>query len=67
MSYHPLMEAIENLRQAMDADPAGGTKVDAFGVTPFHILALSQIPNFSLFQALLWISFAQGTSLDRLQ
>jgi hypothetical protein len=27
--------------------------VDAFGMTPFHILALSQTPNLSLFQALM--------------
>jgi hypothetical protein len=37
----------------MDADPAAGTNVDAFGMTPFHILALSQTPNLSLFQALM--------------
>jgi hypothetical protein len=49
-SYYPLMEAMENLRQSMDADPAAGNKVDAFGMTPFHILALSQTPNLSLFQ-----------------
>jgi hypothetical protein len=52
-SYYPLMEAMENLRQSMDADPAAGNKVDAFGMTPFHILALSQTPNLSLFQALM--------------
>jgi hypothetical protein len=52
-SYYPLTEAMENLRQAMDADPSAGTKVDAFGMTPFHILALSQTPNLSLFQELL--------------
>jgi hypothetical protein len=54
-SYYPLMEAMENLRQSMDADPAAGNKVDAFGMTPFHILALSQTPNLSLFQALVKI------------
>jgi hypothetical protein len=54
-SYYPLMEAIQNLRQSTDADPGAGTKVDAFGMTPFHILALSQTPNFSLFQALVKI------------
>jgi hypothetical protein len=37
----------------MDADPSAGTKVDSLGMTPFHILALSQIPNISLFQALM--------------
>jgi hypothetical protein len=52
-SYYPLMEAMENLRQSMYADPAAGNKVDAFGITPFHILALSQTPNLSLFQALM--------------
>jgi hypothetical protein len=52
-SYYPLTEALENLRQSMDADPSAGTKVDSFGMTPFHILALSQTPNLSLFQALL--------------
>jgi hypothetical protein len=44
---------MENLQQNMDADPSAGTKVDSFGMTPFHILALSQTPNLSLFQALL--------------
>jgi hypothetical protein len=34
----------------MDADPGAGTNVDAFGMTPFHILALSQTPNLSLLQ-----------------
>jgi hypothetical protein len=52
-SYYPLMEAMENLRQSMDADPAAGNKVDAFGMTPFHILASSQTPNLSFFQALM--------------
>jgi hypothetical protein len=54
-SYYPLTEAMENLRQNMDADPSAGTKVDSLGMTPFHILALSQIPNLSLFQALLQV------------
>jgi hypothetical protein len=52
-SYYPLNEAMENLRQSMDADPGAGTKVDAFGMTPFHILALSQTPNLFLFQPLM--------------
>jgi hypothetical protein len=52
-SCYPLMEAMENLRQSMDADPAAGNKVDACGMTPFHILALSQTPNFFLFQELM--------------
>jgi hypothetical protein len=52
-SYYPLTHALENLRQSMDADPSAGTKVDSFGMTPFHILALAQTPNLSLFQALM--------------
>jgi hypothetical protein len=52
-SYYPLTEAMENLQQNMDADPSAGTKVDSFGMTPFHILALSQTPNLPLFQAML--------------
>jgi hypothetical protein len=52
-SYYPLMEAMKNLRQSMYADPAAGNKMDAFGMTPFHILALSQTPNLSLFQELM--------------
>jgi hypothetical protein len=52
-SYYPLAEAMENLRQTMDADPSAGSKLDAFGMTPFHILALSQTPSLSLLQELL--------------
>jgi hypothetical protein len=52
-SYYPLTEAMENLQQNMDADPSACTKVDSFGMTPFHIVALSQTPNLPLFQALL--------------
>jgi hypothetical protein len=43
-SYHSLTEVVDNM--VMDASL--GTKVDAFGMTPFHILALSQTPNLSL-------------------
>jgi hypothetical protein len=52
-SYYPLTEAMENLQQNMDVDPLAGTKVDSFGMTPFHILALSQTPNLYPFPALL--------------
>jgi hypothetical protein len=52
-SYHLLTQTMENLRRSMDADPGTGTNVDAFGMTPFHILALSQTPNLSLFQILM--------------
>jgi hypothetical protein len=56
-SYHPLTEAMDNLRQVVGADPSAGSKVDAFGMTPFHILALAQTPNFSLFQELLKVLY----------
>jgi hypothetical protein len=52
-SYYPLKEVMKNLRQTMDGDPSAGTKVDAFGMTPFHILALSQTPDLHLFQELI--------------
>jgi hypothetical protein len=55
-SYYPLTEAMENLRQSMDVDPSAGTKVDSYGMTPFHILALSQTPKLFLFQALLKVN-----------
>jgi hypothetical protein len=55
----------------MDADASGGTKVDAFGMTPFHILELSQTPNLSLLQELLKVYKVDIThtraSLDRPQ
>jgi hypothetical protein len=54
-SYYPLTEAMDNLKQAMYADARHGTKVDAFGMTPCHILSLSQTPNLSLLQILLKI------------
>jgi ankyrin repeat protein len=44
---------MEKLRKSIDADPSAGTKVDSLGMTPFHILALSQRPLISLFQELL--------------
>jgi hypothetical protein len=59
-SYYPLTEAMENLRQSMDADPSAGNKLDSLGMTPFHILALSQTPKHSLFQALLAVYKVDG-------
>jgi hypothetical protein len=52
-SYYPLTETMEKLRTSIDAVPSAVRKMDYFGMTPFHILALSQRPNLSLFQALL--------------
>jgi hypothetical protein len=51
-SYYPLTEALENLREVMYYDTSDANKLDSFGMTPFHILALSQTPNLHLFQEL---------------
>jgi hypothetical protein len=51
-SYYPLTKALENLRETMLHDTSAANKLDYFGMTPFHILALSQIPNIHLFQEL---------------
>jgi hypothetical protein len=59
-SYYPLTVAMENLREIMDADPSAGNKLDSLGMTPFHILALSQTPKHSLFQALLTVYKVDG-------
>jgi hypothetical protein len=47
-SYHPLAEAMDNLRQVLGADPSAGAKVDAFGMTPLHILALPRTAEGTL-------------------
>jgi hypothetical protein len=62
-SYYRSTEALENLRQAMNADPSACTKVDSFGMTPFHILALAQTPSLALFQEL----FLKVNKVDSIQ
>lgn len=51
-SYHPTDQVLANLHQIKNSDAAAGYKTDSFGMTPFHILALSAKPNLDLFQAL---------------
>eukprot|EP00980_Cylindrotheca_fusiformis_P020890 scaffold7902_cov129-Cylindrotheca_fusiformis.AAC.7 len=53
-SYYSLDEAMANLHDLMDPDPLAATKqVDAFGMTPLHILSLSQTPNMSMLLAVI--------------
>jgi hypothetical protein len=44
----------------MDANPSAGNKLDSLGMTPFHILAFTQSPKHSLFQALLTVYKVDG-------
>eukprot|EP00526_Cylindrotheca_closterium_P009662 CAMPEP_0113638556 /NCGR_PEP_ID=MMETSP0017_2-20120614/20202_1 /TAXON_ID=2856 /ORGANISM="Cylindrotheca closterium" /LENGTH=419 /DNA_ID=CAMNT_0000549677 /DNA_START=234 /DNA_END=1490 /DNA_ORIENTATION=+ /assembly_acc=CAM_ASM_000147 len=52
-SYHTLRDNIDSIRQIAKANPAACSKVDFLGMTPLHILALSQRPWLNLFQELL--------------
>eukprot|EP00980_Cylindrotheca_fusiformis_P022644 scaffold9523_cov103-Cylindrotheca_fusiformis.AAC.21 len=53
-SYHPLAETMKKLRNILDANPSAGTsKVDRFGMTSLHVLALAQSPNLSMLLALI--------------
>eukprot|EP00980_Cylindrotheca_fusiformis_P017698 scaffold5553_cov102-Cylindrotheca_fusiformis.AAC.3 len=48
-SYHSSEDAMVQLRRLMDEDPLAATiQVDEFGMTPLHILSLSQIPNLDM-------------------
>lgn len=51
-SYYPVSETLENLQQIL-LEGASMNAVDFMGMTPFHILALSQTPNVRLLEALL--------------
>lgn len=52
-TYDPQTELIQKLMHALERDSSVCTKVDIFGMTPFHILALSAEPNCELFEKLL--------------
>lgn len=49
-SYHSITETMAELQKIMSTSPSCGA--DLFGMTPFHILALSTRPNIEIFQAL---------------
>eukprot|EP00980_Cylindrotheca_fusiformis_P001210 scaffold328_cov130-Cylindrotheca_fusiformis.AAC.24 len=53
-SYYPLAETMEKLKILLEADPLGATaQLDAFGMTPLHILLLTEKPEPSLLRALI--------------
>eukprot|EP00980_Cylindrotheca_fusiformis_P022910 scaffold9915_cov110-Cylindrotheca_fusiformis.AAC.1 len=53
-SYHSPQDAMVQLRGLMDENPlAATTQVDKFGMTPLHILSLSQIPNLDMLLAVM--------------
>jgi hypothetical protein len=54
-SYHSSSDLMEKLRQIMTLDPRAAHEIDDFGMTPFHILALSAAPNIDFFQKLLHV------------
>eukprot|EP00980_Cylindrotheca_fusiformis_P025917 scaffold14886_cov108-Cylindrotheca_fusiformis.AAC.5 len=52
-SYHPPSRTMGQLQRLLDADPMAAAKVDTFGMTPLHVLALSHTPNQDMLLALL--------------
>eukprot|EP00980_Cylindrotheca_fusiformis_P011238 scaffold2576_cov116-Cylindrotheca_fusiformis.AAC.4 len=53
-SYYSVEEAMVKLGDLLDEDPLSvTTQADAFGMTPLHILSLSQIPNMSMLLAVM--------------
>ena len=61
--HRPLETNLENLNQAIRLDPTSAEKADTFGMTPFHILALSAKPSLDIFQSLL-IPSQSNNALD---
>eukprot|EP00980_Cylindrotheca_fusiformis_P020516 scaffold7572_cov118-Cylindrotheca_fusiformis.AAC.5 len=55
-SYHSSEDAMVQLRSLIDEDPIAATRqVDEFGMTPLHVLSLSQTPNLDMMRALIQI------------
>eukprot|EP00980_Cylindrotheca_fusiformis_P017039 scaffold5221_cov88-Cylindrotheca_fusiformis.AAC.6 len=53
-SYHSPEDAVVQLRSLMEDDPLAATsQVDEFGMTPLHVLSLSQTPNVDMLVALM--------------
>eukprot|EP00980_Cylindrotheca_fusiformis_P005496 scaffold1170_cov122-Cylindrotheca_fusiformis.AAC.4 len=53
-SYHSSEDAMVQLRSLMEDDPlAATTQVDEFGMTPLHVLSLSQTPNLDMLLAVM--------------
>eukprot|EP00980_Cylindrotheca_fusiformis_P005836 scaffold1228_cov119-Cylindrotheca_fusiformis.AAC.3 len=48
-SYHSSDGAMVKLRSLMEVDPlAAASQIDEFGMTPLHVLSLSQTPNLNM-------------------
>eukprot|EP00980_Cylindrotheca_fusiformis_P029839 scaffold23925_cov157-Cylindrotheca_fusiformis.AAC.2 len=53
-SYHSSEDAMMQLRSMMEDDPLAATsQVDEFGMTPLHVLSLSQTPNLDMLLAVM--------------
>eukprot|EP00980_Cylindrotheca_fusiformis_P019036 scaffold6413_cov107-Cylindrotheca_fusiformis.AAC.1 len=53
-SYHSSADAMVQLRCLMEDDPLAATmQTDEFGMTPLHVLSLSQSPNMDMLLALM--------------
>eukprot|EP00980_Cylindrotheca_fusiformis_P020349 scaffold7354_cov93-Cylindrotheca_fusiformis.AAC.2 len=53
-SYHSSEDAMQQLRCLMEDDPLAATnQTDLFGMTPLHILSLSQTPNLDMLLAVM--------------
>eukprot|EP00980_Cylindrotheca_fusiformis_P006589 scaffold1389_cov122-Cylindrotheca_fusiformis.AAC.7 len=53
-SYNSEAETMEKLNTILKADPSSGwSKVDKFGLTALHVMALSQNPNLRMMKALM--------------
>eukprot|EP00980_Cylindrotheca_fusiformis_P014314 scaffold3821_cov127-Cylindrotheca_fusiformis.AAC.4 len=53
-SYHSSEDAMAELRRLMEKDPSAATsQVDEFGMTPLHVLSLSQTPNLDMLLAVM--------------
>ncbi|CAJ1964377.1 unnamed protein product [Cylindrotheca closterium] len=51
-SYHPVEDTAEKIRNILKLTPSAVNEVDAFGMTPLHILSLAQKPVVELLQEL---------------
>eukprot|EP00980_Cylindrotheca_fusiformis_P016127 scaffold4790_cov98-Cylindrotheca_fusiformis.AAC.11 len=53
-SYHPEEDAMAKLHSMMEDDPLAATcQVDGLGMTPLHVISLSQTPSMELLLALM--------------
>jgi len=52
-SYHPMENTIQRIRENLIDNPSALSQTDAFGMIPFHIVALAQKPPLKLLRELL--------------